>query len=611
MVQQTLRERLSTSRRVRLHGRIGEALETLYGEQPEEHAAELAHHFSQAVSIMGPEKLVRYALMAGEKTLAGYAHEEAVGFFAQALDAKGLKNNGTAPATDEDTAALLYGLGRAQSASLDRQDLDVAFSNMRRAFEFYADTNDVDKAVNVIAHSIHALPGRHGGVDLVARDLQLVPSDSHDASRLWAKYVLLKGIEDGDYEGAVQAFKRSLEIAIRFEDVALEVRTLMQSAIVDVWHLRWQGAVAKGLRVVELATRTGDQMSELVARNWIGIVSLINGDADRARSHAPAVFSIAKRLGDSYRLASALWLNELVCNYEGDWQGAKEFSDQGLRLAPSDTRLISSRMVQEYQVGNIAGADEYMERLVESHRTMVPAPTYDQATVALLLPIVARITGELDRMHTATATPLVSQLARWGKALMAVQQGDAQSARELYVSLASGGGSYAFISADRVLGLLSHAMSEPGQAATHFEDALAFCRKAGYRPELAWTCFDYADSLLQSKSPGDSDKAASLLDEAFAISGDLGMRPLMDRVLALQERIEAAPVTVPAYPDGLTPREVEVLGLVAAGETDREIGEALVISVRTVTTHVGNILNKIGTANRTEATTYANRTGLG
>jgi len=34
------------------------------------------------------------------------------------------------------------------------------------------------------------------------------------------------------------------------------------------------------------------------------------------------------------------------------------------------------------------------------------------------------------------------------------------------------------------------------RAAAHFEDELAFCRKAGYRPDLAWTCHDYADALL-------------------------------------------------------------------------------------------------------------------
>ncbi len=77
------------------------------------------------------------------------------------------------------------------------------------------------------------------------------------------------------------------------------------------------------------------------------------------------------------------------------------------------------------------------------------------------------------------------------------------------------------------------------QAAAHFEDAMAFCRKAGYRPELAWSCCDYADTLLQRSNEGDRPKAMSLLDEALAISSELGMRPLMERVLSRREILGA------------------------------------------------------------------------
>ncbi|MFQ6029442.1 MAG: alpha/beta fold hydrolase [Dehalococcoidia bacterium] len=65
-----------------------------------------------------------------------------------------------------------------------------------------------------------------------------------------------------------------------------------------------------------------------------------------------------------------------------------------------------------------------------------------------------------------------------------------------------------------------------------------------------------------------------------------------------------------SYPDGLTQREVDVLKLVATGKTDREIAQALTISVGTASTHVRNLLNKTGTANRTEATLYAAQHGL-
>jgi DNA-binding NarL/FixJ family response regulator len=144
----------------------------------------------------------------------------------------------------------------------------------------------------------------------------------------------------------------------------------------------------------------------------------------------------------------------------------------------------------------------------------------------------------------------------------------------------------------------------------HFEDAVAFCRKAGYRSALAWSCYDYADLLLSRNGPSDRQQARFLLEEALTVSTELGMRPLMGRVHALWEQAEVQPARVPAYPDGLTKREVEVLRLVATGKRDREIAEALFINVTTVSTHVRNILNKVNAANRTEATAYAAQHGL-
>ena len=93
--------------------------------------------------------------------------------------------------------------------------------------------------------------------------------------------------------------------------------------------------------------------------------------------------------------------------------------------------------------------------------------------------------------------------------------------------------------AARLLGLLSQTMGSLDQAAAHFDDALAFCRKAGYRPELAWTCCDYADMLRERDAEGDRAKAMALLEESLSISSELGMRPLMERVLSRREILRA------------------------------------------------------------------------
>ena len=132
--------------------------------------------------------------------------------------------------------------------------------------------------------------------------------------------------------------------------------------------------------------------------------------------------------------------------------------------------------------------------------------------------------------------------AKTGLALMAIQRGDVTTAAEQYTALEPAHGTLLALdmsTIDRRLGLLSHTMGNLDQAVAHFEEALAFCRKAGYRPELAWTCCDYADALRERNGDEDRHKAMSLLDESLAISSELGMRPLMERVLSRREILKA------------------------------------------------------------------------
>ena len=119
-----------------------------------------------------------------------------------------------------------------------------------------------------------------------------------------------------------------------------------------------------------------------------------------------------------------------------------------------------------------------------------------------------------------------------------------------------------------------------------------------------------ADMIIQSSGSRDLSKVRELVDEADQVALSLSMMPLDEKLVALREQLDGRPSPKPEFPDGLTQREVEVLRLIAAGRTDRESAESLFISVRTVGNHVGNILNKTTTTNRTEAAAYAARQGL-
>ena len=95
------------------------------------------------------------------------------------------------------------------------------------------------------------------------------------------------------------------------------------------------------------------------------------------------------------------------------------------------------------------------------------------------------------------------------------------------------------------------------------------------------------------------------LAEAYRLFGDAASANAeLARAEAVYERLGARR-PIRALPGGLTPREYEVLTLVAAGRSNREIGGALFISDRTVARHLTNIYNKIGVTSRTQAARYA------
>ena len=146
--------------------------------------------------------------------------------------------------------------------------------------------------------------------------------------------------------------------------------------------------------------------------------------------------------------------------------------------------------------------------------------------------------------------------------LIAVNEGDAAAAAEAYTTLSTARTHLtafsAAISNDRMLGRLAQTMGQLDDAASHFEEAMAFSRKAGYHPELAWTCYDYAQMLLAHEREGDRQRAATLLDESLAISSELGMRPLMEHVLASKMGLQGIDISSPNTSIDIVASAVEI-----------------------------------------------------
>ncbi|MFF4661286.1 AAA family ATPase [Streptomyces sp. NPDC001381] len=133
--------------------------------------------------------------------------------------------------------------------------------------------------------------------------------------------------------------------------------------------------------------------------------------------------------------------------------------------------------------------------------------------------------------------------------------------------------------------------------------------------DLARTRHRLAEALLATGTDEDRARATELLRLAHAVATHLAARPLADAVTALAQRARTPLTSGPRPTDpaenlGLTSRERDVLRLVSAGRTNRQIAGELFISPKTASVHVSNILAKLGVSGRGEAAALAHRLGL-
>jgi len=156
-------------------------------------------------------------------------------------------------------------------------------------------------------------------------------------------------------------------------------------------------------------------------------------------------------------------------------------------------------------------------------------------------------------------------------------------------------------------GAASASASASAAARLDAADAAVAAWEAIDQPYPAALALVVAAQVALAGGPSGREAAAARLRRAALLAEGLGARPLAEQIAALLLRATGTGNGARTEPErlGLTGRELEVLGLVTAGQSNREIAAALFISPKTASVHVSNILAKLGAATRTEAAARA------
>jgi len=226
------------------------------------------------------------------------------------------------------------------------------------------------------------------------------------------------------------------------------------------------------------------------------------------------------------------------------------------------------------------------------------------------------VTSCMDEVETLLASQqedmILTADALSKVAMMAVMMGDEQRVARYYPKLVAFQGLYIDFLIDRLLGEMETLLGTWSQAQDHLSRAEAMARREGLVPEVAWTLRAQGRLALARGGRGSVTHARTMFEQAHDLFEQLGMQ---GEAQALRVQLEHLPGKSPArkarpLPARLSEREVEVLRLIVAGKSNRQIADELILSERTVANHLAHIFNKTGTDNRAAAAAFAIRNGL-
>ena len=509
------------------------------------------------------ERLARYQWVAGDTVAAMAVLEQAVAVIPaeppSAERARALAAHGQ--------MLMLWSRNRAAQARCE-EAVSVARQVGARAVEGHA-LNTLGTSLGVCGHLDASMA--------LLEQARAIAAELGDPDDLCRAYHNLgcAFLDNGRYEEALHAELECLDLARRFGAMgSYGAIVIATAAWALIWLGRWEQAERLLDEAFDLDLDPAGAVNALLAR---GMYRLWRGDLEGARADLTRILERSKASLDPQDSAPAYAWLATVATWEGRLEDARAAVADGLE---SVAEIDQVGLMAELCLAGLAAEAAIAEQAAARR----DANAHDQASqIAAGLLERARSAAQADGVVVigTVRAELVTAEAEW----------------------------------TRVAG---HA--DPDR----WTEAAAAWHELGCPWPAAYARWRLAEALLETGAA--HQDAAVPLGQAWATAREFAARPLLAEVEMLSRRARIAltpePTATsesqsagarPAPPGdelGLTPREREVMALVAQGRTNRQIAEALFISDKTASVHVSNILAKLGVANRAEAAATVHRLGL-
>jgi DNA-binding CsgD family transcriptional regulator len=651
LLREAVYDDLLPGERVELHLALARALEqrdAVDGDGSVDAAGTIAGHYAAAGdqpaalrAFTRAAKAARDALAYGE---AADLAERALELWPRVPDAEQL--------AAMDRADLLTLAAAAQSQVGDYNRSTVLLESALAEINPETDPYRYSWVLARLARTLWALNRGLEGVATAERALAMLPDSaepSHERAMLLG-WLARTRVLRGRFRDAIQAGEKALEEAMAAGDSVAEGEVLNTLGMAQIALGEVDEGLASLRQAIAIAERNEDADGVTYAyANLADLLSLRGRGQDALEVAREGLAKTPRRLKRAHEWMS-LTLSEIAFEL-GDWETART------HLVPSDGQILGTQLIfcllRDADLALGVGDEELADRRLSAAEPLVEVSSEPQWIGVLgsmmgelcrrrrdLTGARAAVAAALDRLELCTDD--VMRIARVSGIGLKVEADVAQRARDLHERAQERDAiTRARIHMDR----LAAAAEAGGPVETGWRDtgAAELGRARGRNdPKLwlkaaaSWEAIGRAYPMAMARwraaeayvEAGDREAAAEEARAALDAAGSLGSKWMIAETTALAERArldlgwangaaadEDAPVGADGRraeedPFGLTPRERQVLALIAEGATNRQIGAALYMAEKTASVHVSRILSKLGVRSRTQAAAVAHRQHL-